>query len=111
MSKPLIVCEAIAVLHAERAEQRVGADAEEADADDLAVLLLGDDARLTHQLGLVLEDLVDDAAIDVELGRADSSGSSRDVGGHRARAARARRRRRRRRSRRGGRRPARPWPA
>ena len=63
------------------AEERVGADAEEADADDLAVLLLGDDARLAHQLRLVLEDLVDDAAIDVELGGADLLDALRDVAG------------------------------
>src|ERR1019366_82874 len=59
--------EPIAVLHAERAEQRVRADSEEADAHDLAVLLLRNDARLAHELRLVLEDLVDDAPVDVEL--------------------------------------------
>ena len=71
--------EAVAVLHAERAEQRVRADAEEADADDLAVLLLRDDARLAHQLRLVLEDLVDDPAIDVELICTDLPDSVLDV--------------------------------
>ena len=39
--------------------------------DHLAVFLLGHDARLPHQLGLILEDLVHDPTIDLELGRAD----------------------------------------
>ena len=72
----------VAVLHTERAEERVGTDAEEANAHDLAVLLLGDDARLAHQLGLVLEDLVDDAAVDVELGRPDLLDALLDVVAH-----------------------------
>ena len=82
--------EPIAVLQAERAEQRVGADAEQANADDLAVLLLGHDARRAHQLGLVLQDLVDDGAVDVELGVADLLDLGGDVGRHRGAASRDR---------------------
>src|SRR5690606_34061287 len=55
----------VAVLHAEHAEQRLLPDAVQTDADDTPVLLLGDYARLPHQVRLVLEDLVDDAAVDV----------------------------------------------
>src|SRR5208337_4178203 len=91
----------------ERAEQRVGADSEEADAHDLAVLRFGYDARLPHELRLVLEDLVDDAPVDVELVGPEALDALLDVvrdvarapvaGGHRCRrrgdrAARGRRR-------------------
>src|SRR5690606_16126103 len=72
--------EAIAVLEAERAEQRVRPDAEHADADHLAVLLLRHDARGAHQLGLVFQDLVDHGAIDVELGLADLLDLGSDLG-------------------------------
>src|ERR1700722_6976613 len=80
----------IAVLHSEHAEERVRLHPEEADPDHLAVLLLGDDARLAHEIGLVLEDLVDHAAIDVELGGADLLDPLRDRRIERARATRRR---------------------
>ena len=67
MSKPLIDCSRSPFSSPSVPSSVSGADAEQANADDLAVLLLGHDARRLHELGLVFQDLVDHLTVDVEL--------------------------------------------
>src|SRR5262249_28253270 len=59
--------QSIAVLEAERAEERIRADAKETNTGDLVALLLRHDPRGAHELRLVLEDRVDHGALDAEL--------------------------------------------
>ena len=72
--------QAVSVWHPEHAEQRVGAHTVEANADDLAANLLWNQVRRPEEVGLVLEDLVDSAAVDVELVRADLLDAAGDLG-------------------------------
>src|ERR1041385_1202612 len=87
--EPVDGFETIAVLQAELAEKSIRANSEEPNADDLSVLLLRHDARLAHEIRLVLENVVDHRAVDVELRVADLLDLVRDV----FRNAAARRRR------------------
>jgi len=73
--------EHVAVLEAEASEQAVAADAVHLDAHDAASLLVGNDARGAHQLALVGQDLVDEAALHVEVGVAHAADAGLHVGG------------------------------
>src|SRR5260370_38346691 len=48
--EPIDVLQTVAILEAERAKQRIGSDAEQSNADDVAILLLWDDACRLEKL-------------------------------------------------------------
>ena len=73
------VLQTIAVFETESGEQRARADAEDANADDVAILLLGNDARRFQEFERVGEHAFDRAALDARLVRAGSSNCFRDV--------------------------------